>query len=554
MIIGAIVPKVIAPLLFLATTSHSKIVRGVLKTSENWAFLTRFCFLSLQGHFIYEFQYPVEYGPQNLLLYYDEKDQWPAVYKKPKSCSQKEAVLNAANGQIVNLTDYFEWSKCDIVESVYRCRDKRRFKSARERWWFIAISNCNASKGLYLEYTLELYNDDSNFWYKHFSADEFHILHTDIGAFFVYIILFVASCYGACVLFSRSYLHTTYKMFMVSVLCQLLSLLCLVTYYAMYADDGIGIPQLKLLGRMLSSSSTLVFLLLLILVAKGYTVTRGRLKASTSAKIGTFMTLYVVVYTALFIYERQYFDPGEVLYLYESPAGYGIVALRLVGWGWFVYATVFTLLHYPEKTAFYTRLFLLYTVWLLSAPVIILIAAFVVPKWMREKVINFVELMVIFFAHIVFLILTRPSKANKNFPFHVRTTQVDVVQHPTIGVISENYIDRFPHHAYAPTESVVAAPAAGTVTAVAAIDYATLFGGATRHEHENNNWQQLKNYPNQLSVTHMLDHLNGHAGESMPSPTHVSHRTEEDSEESPAAPGENTDLPEAAPGVREHLI
>ncbi|EEC06290.1 conserved hypothetical protein [Ixodes scapularis] len=58
-----------------------------------------------------------------------------------------------------------------------------------------------------------------------------------------------------------------------------------------------------------------------------------------------------------------YFDPGEVLYLYESPAGYGIVALRLVGWGWFVYATVFTLLHYPEKTAFYTRLFLLYTIW-----------------------------------------------------------------------------------------------------------------------------------------------------------------------------------------------
>ncbi|KAL1441586.1 hypothetical protein MTO96_008549 [Rhipicephalus appendiculatus] len=451
MIIGAAVPKVIAAVLFIAAPGRCKIVRGTLKTSENWAFLTRFCFLSQQGHFIYEFAYPADYGPQNLLLYYDEKHQWPAVYKKPKSCSQKESVLSAANGQIVNLTDRFEWSKCDIVDEVYRCRDKRRFKSARERWWFIAISNCNASKGLYLEYMLELYNDDSNFWYKHFSADEFYILHTDIGAFFVYIILFVASCYGACVLFSRSYLHTTYKMFMVSVLCQLLSLLCLVTYYAMYADDGIGIPQLKLLG---------------------YTVTRGRLKPSTSAKIGTFMTLYVVVYTALFIYERQYFDPGEVLYIYESPAGYGIVALRLVGWGWFVYATVFTLLHYPEKTAFYTRLFLLYTVWLLSAPVIILIAAFVVPKWMREKVINVVELMVIFFAHIVFL--------------------VDVVQHPTIGVISENYIDRFPHHAYAPTESLVAEPPAGSIAAVTAVDYATLFGGATRHEHENNNWQQLR--------------------------------------------------------------
>ncbi|KAK8764687.1 hypothetical protein V5799_032704 [Amblyomma americanum] len=377
MVGAGVVQKGIPLLLFLAIPCQCKIVQGVLKTPENWAFLTRFCFLSKLGHFIYELEYPV-----------------------------------------------------------------------------------------------------------------------------------------VSVLFSRSYLHTTYKMFMVSVLCQLLGLLCLVTYYAMYADDGIGIAQLKLLGRVLSSVSTLVFLLLLILVAKGYTVTRGRLKPSTSAKIGTFMTLYVVVYTALFIYERQYFDPGEVLYLYESPAGYGIVALRLVGWGWFVYATVFTLLHYPEKTAFYTRLFLLYTIWLLSAPVIILIAAFVVPKWMREKVINVVELMVILFAHIVFLVLTRPSKANKNFPFHVRTTQVDVVQHPTIGVISDNYIDRFPHHAYAPTESIVVEPTAPAV-AMAAVDYATLFGGGGRPEHENNNWQQLKSYPNQLSVTHMLDHLNGHAGGSM---------------------------------------
>ncbi|XP_077564970.1 transmembrane protein 145-like isoform X2 [Haemaphysalis longicornis] len=541
--------------LYLATTSSEcKIVQGTLRTTENWAFLTRFCFLSQQGHFIYELNYPVEYGPQNLLLYYDEKHQWPAVYKKPKSCEQKESVLNSAHGQIVNLTDRYEWSQCEITEGAYNCSAQRRFKSARERWWFIAVSNCNTTKGLYLNYILKLYNDDDNFWYRHFSADEFYILHTDIGAFFVYIILFVTSCYGACVLYSRSYLHTTYKMFMVSVLCELLSLLCMVTYYAMYADDGIGIAQLKLLGRVLSSVSTLVFLLLLILVAKGYTVTRGRLKPGTSAKIGTFMTLYVVVYSALFIYERQYFDPGEVLYLYESPAGYGIVALRLIGWGWFVYATVFTLLHYPEKTAFYTRLFLLYTIWLLSAPVIILIAAFVVPKWMREKVINVVEIMVIFFAHVVFLVLTRPSKANKNFPFHVRTTQVDVVQHPTIGVISDNYIDRFPHHAYAPTESIVTEAPVGVAVAAArtSIDYAGLFG-AGRQESENNNWQEL-NYPNQLSVTHMHEHMNGLARGSMSPSEEVAHPEAENVGNLPTAPCESRGNTGGPPETSEHLI
>ncbi|XP_064470487.1 transmembrane protein 145-like [Ornithodoros turicata] len=455
----------------------------------------------MHGHFSYDFEYPLEYQVQNLLLYYDEKHQWPAVYKKPKTCQQKESVLNPNNGQIVNLTDWHYSSEClkhRIGEGkmFYKCVAQRRFRSVRERWWYIAISNCNSTKGLMLNYTLRMYNSNDDYWYRHFSADEFYILQTDITALTIYALLFIACCFEAYILYSRSYLHATYKMYMVSVFCQLLSLIFLVAYYALYAEDGIGMPLLKLLGLVFSSVSTLIFLLLLILIAKGYTVTRGRLKPITSAKIGTFMTLYVIVYSALFTYEQQYFDPAEVLYLYESPAGYGIVGLRLVGWGWFVYATVFTLLHYPEKASFYTRLFLLYTIWFLSAPLIILIAAFVVPKWMREKVINIVELLVILFAHGVFFALTRPSKANKNFPFHVRTTQVDVEHHPTIGVIADNYIDQFPHHAYEPTQSVVPE---GTV------NYEALFGGS------NNNTLELK-YSQPLSVTHMQSQWNNIEG------------------------------------------
>ncbi|KAH9368131.1 hypothetical protein HPB48_018836 [Haemaphysalis longicornis] len=74
----------------------------------------------------------------------------------------------------------------------------------------------------------------------------------------------------------------------------------------------------------------------------------------------------------------------------------------------------------------------------------------------------------------------------------VPPAQVDVVQHPTIGVISDNYIDRFPHHAYAPTESIVTEAPVGVAVAAArtSIDYAGLFS-AGRQESENNNWQEL---------------------------------------------------------------
>lgn len=55
----------------------------------------------------------------------------------------------------------------------------------------------------------------------------------------------------------------------------------------------------------------------------------------------------------LFHYPMQFFDPGEVLYLYESPPGYGLIILRVIAWWMFMYSTLFTLKHYPEKARFY---------------------------------------------------------------------------------------------------------------------------------------------------------------------------------------------------------
>lgn len=59
----------------------------------------------------------------------------------------------------------------------------------------------------------------------------------------------------------------------------------------------------------------------------------------------------------------QYFDPGKVLYVYESPAGYGLLVLRFLGWMMFVYGTAFTLKHYPEKNGFYLPFFFFSSMW-----------------------------------------------------------------------------------------------------------------------------------------------------------------------------------------------
>ncbi|KAJ8289820.1 hypothetical protein GJAV_G00005710 [Gymnothorax javanicus] len=398
-----------------------KYVKGIVNTKEDWVFLTRFCFLTDFGRLDFRFRYP-------------------------KDCYQKEAVLRPENNQVINLTTRYTWSGCMVEgegdEETLSCEGGRSFRSVRERWWYIALSKCGGD-GLQLEYEMTLTNGQS-FWTRHFSADEFGILETDITFLVIFSVVFLLSCYFAYTLKGRQLLHTTYKMFMTAAGVEVLSLLFFCIYWWLYARDGVGNGSLKILGKLLFSVSFLVFLLMLILLGKGFTVTRARISHSGSVKLSIYMTVYTITYIILFIYEAEFFDPGWVLYAYDSPAGYGLMGLQLLAYVWFCYAVLVSLKHYPEKQPFYIPFFTAYTLWFFAVPVMALIANFGIPRWAREKIVNGIQLGIHLYAHLVFLAITRPSAANKNFPYHVRTSQIGILLSSPDGTGRES----FPHHAY----------------------------------------------------------------------------------------------------------
>ena len=247
----------------------------------------------------------------------------------------------------------------------------------------------------------------------------------------------------------RQLLHTTFKLFWFSVLLHNTGLALSTFAYMSYGMNGYGSPSAKLTGRVLESAAEICFLLLLLLLAKGYTVTRARLRTASSIKLTVFVCSYSIMYVALFLMEQLFFDPGKVLYLYESSFGYGLIILRLLGWLMFVYAHFFTLKHYPEKGGFYYPFLTFFTVWFVAGPVMILLGNNLIAKWVREKVIVSVEHCVCLLGHSVFLVLTRPSAHNKNFPFHVRTTQIGIMEaissHTTVG---NHTLESFGHHGY----------------------------------------------------------------------------------------------------------
>lgn len=56
---------------------------------------------------------------------------------------------------------------------IVRCHNAGKFFSARQRWWYIAVSNCGSDKGLNIRYKFRMTNGGpGNFWSEHYSADE----------------------------------------------------------------------------------------------------------------------------------------------------------------------------------------------------------------------------------------------------------------------------------------------------------------------------------------------------------------------------------------------
>ncbi|OXU22806.1 hypothetical protein TSAR_004610 [Trichomalopsis sarcophagae] len=422
-------------ILFLITLvdrlCSARIITGQLTTHQNWAFLARFCFLSEKGRFQYDFIIDDEHTEANLLLYYDSPTQWPSVYPSNKTCFERESVLSRELGQIVSLSPYSTYtsvSGCYFTsedKNQVRCKSYREFRSSRPRWWFIALSDCHNDKGLNISYWISLTNaEEGSFWRYHFSADEFYILPELMIGACIYILLIGFSIYTAFELRTRRLLHITYKLFMLSLATQFCGLLCEIYSNVNRALKGFDLKGVSLIGNLLEACSETTFTTLLLLMSLGYTVTKSLLTPLETWRLSAFIGITISLQLLLFVYEAEAFDPGLVLYLYESPPGYGLLALKISAWVVFVICCYKTSKNAAIKFHFYGSLLSLGSGWFLCQPLTVLTITFLIDKWVRESVVKGSSLWVIFVGHLTFLYVTRPSSANTNFPFHIRTCQV----------------------------------------------------------------------------------------------------------------------------------
>lgn len=90
-------------------------------------------------------------------------------------------------------------------------------------------------------------------------------------------------------------------MFAFSVVLQYFGALLQSSFYTVYASTGYSPHTVS--GDLLMGCSEVTFLGLVLLMAKGYTITRARLSSSSMIKLTMFLNLYIIAYISLFIFQ-----------------------------------------------------------------------------------------------------------------------------------------------------------------------------------------------------------------------------------------------------------
>ncbi|KAI3383877.1 hypothetical protein SNEBB_003946 [Seison nebaliae] len=431
-------------LLFLSLEcSHNLIIEKTLDETI-WTFVGKFCFVTVDkptfSNFQYEITYPKEYydeGVRVRLLFYTYSS-WKDAYanRKTMSCSQNIATYLKGNNQFLSIEEYGNgFSLCRPADDKRYCQGNIKFETTSPRWWFIVLSTCALGarelekdiKNFKLKFTM-VNAEKGDILFRHFSVNEFYLPHIFILFFVIYLIFIALVLYSAYKLSSKKIMHYTFKVYMSAVFLQFLYLFFSLIAYLTYSRSGKMSQPLRTFARLIEGSSTLVLIVLLIVLAKGVTITRLRLKNISVKLLIAFTVLYGICYIVIIVYIYAIYDAAKSFYFYENVGGYILLFLRIIAFIWFLYAISYTMKHYPEKQLFYSIFLICYGVWFVAMPCVIIINTHLIPQHLREKIAIGVELTCAVISHLIILILTWPSEYNKNFPYHLRTNKISLIQ------------------------------------------------------------------------------------------------------------------------------
>ncbi|KAL7293736.1 hypothetical protein TKK_0012806 [Trichogramma kaykai] len=292
------------------------------------------------------------------------------------------------------------------------------------RFWYISLVACYRNnetcqweyydKQDELEYDIWLVNGNPNnsglnsLTYQ-FSYDRQNTIEMYLMFFVCYIILVPLQLYAVSI-----QKHPVTRLFTASLLFDFMALTLILIHVLKFALDGVGYEQLEVAGDIMDIISRTTFMLLLLVLAKGWAVTRQEL--TWKPLLFTIWLCYGVVHILLYVWNMTEVDIIEDIDEYQTWPGWFILFFRTMIMVWFLRELRNTMMyeHNTQKLNFLLHFGASSLVWFIYLPVVALVALQVGALW-RFKLLLGITYSIDCFAYCVMAHLLWPTRSEQYF-------------------------------------------------------------------------------------------------------------------------------------------
>lgn len=243
----------------------------------------------------------------------------------------------------------------------------------------------------------------------HFSYDKQNILEQCLIFFAIYIFLVPIQIFG-----SKKQTHPVTKLFTLSLIMEFISICLILFHLIKFASDGRGNESLKVAGDIFDILSRTSFMLILLLLAKGWAVTRLEISTAAWVALIVIWISYLILNFVLYVWNMTEIDVISDIDEFQTWPGFLVLISRSFIMLWFLYElrTTMKYEHSTKKLDFLLHFGASSLVWFIYLPIIALVSIKVSVFWRYKlllAVINSVDCL----AYCVMMGLLWPTRSGQ---------------------------------------------------------------------------------------------------------------------------------------------
>jgi len=400
-------------------------VRGTasVKDSDGFTFLGKFCFQDLASS-----NFTVKNGPAaglvdvelsnawntgsnySLVMYDDQPNSWDKIYDKGLTCEQK----------ISNFTRLV--LPLSIKAHATSTHTITIHQHIRPRWWWLYLANCDDEKAPDLDFEVH-FKQNTTAWLEVEVGSNDQGLAVMYSVYLgVYLLLFGLQLYAYYVYTIQQYIHQVIKLLTATMGLQLFSVIFRWTDWIIFTESGeheIFFPIIASLCEILAST---VFLLLLLVLAQGWTVSRFEVMYPKSLLAACVTS--AVVSCVLYIWQLVGLDEQTTTYMYNTVPQYIYGSLFIIIGVAFVAQCVISHRNEPlaSKKNLYVLLALFFSGWFLW-PLLRILVGDTFNPWVRDVAIQSISMTLNTITYFAMMLLMWPTWAHQYFNLSMVDTQ-----------------------------------------------------------------------------------------------------------------------------------